>query len=28
MVKEMGFAKKPLIHFLDDSFLVIPEELI
>ena len=28
MIKEMGFEKQPLIHFLDDSFLVIPEELI
>lgn len=28
MIRDMGFAHKPMIHFLDDSFLIIPEELL
>jgi len=28
VIEDMGFVSKPMIHFLDDSFLIIPENLL
>ena len=28
MIHNMDFASKPMIHFMDDSFLIIPENLL
>ena len=28
VIKDLGFQHKPLIHFMDDSFLIIPEKLL
>ena len=28
VIKDMGFKDKPLVHFMDDSFLIIPEQLL
>jgi hypothetical protein len=28
VIKDMGFDKRPILHFRDDSFLVIPESLL
>jgi len=28
VIEDMGFVSKPMVHFLDDSFLIIPENLL
>lgn len=28
VIRDMGWEYKPILHFLDDSFIVVPEELI
>ena len=28
VIRDLGFKDKPLVHFMDDSFLIIPEKLL